>query len=59
MHGNVFEFCLEWSKVNIDRKKRGGNWDSVANNCRSVSFSAENPASRVERNGFRIFCVLP
>jgi hypothetical protein len=59
MHGNVFEFCLEWHKVNKDRKKRSGNWDSIPSNCRSLSYSAESPGSRVRRNGFRLFCVLP
>ncbi|MDD3545798.1 MAG: formylglycine-generating enzyme family protein [Kiritimatiellae bacterium] len=59
MHGNVFEFCLEWHTVNIDRKKRSGNWDSIATNCRSAAYSAESPSGRVERNGFRLFYVLP
>ncbi|MDD3544361.1 MAG: formylglycine-generating enzyme family protein [Kiritimatiellae bacterium] len=59
MHGNVFEFCLEWHTVNKDRKKRSGNWDSIATNCRSAAYSAESPGGRVERNGFRLFCVLP
>jgi formylglycine-generating enzyme required for sulfatase activity len=56
MHGNVFEWCLDWLKVGEERVMRGGSWFHNANYCRSASRSG-GPDGWHSYRGFRVVLV--
>jgi len=68
MHGNVYEWCLDWyeedlgtepatnptgSKEAPDRVIRGGSWLNIAWRCRSADRIRYNPGNRDDYVGFR------
>ena len=72
MHGNVWEWCLDWygtySEPVIDppgrasgsnRVRRGGGWSDNAMSCRSAGRGVYNPDSRYRIYGFRLSWTLP
>ncbi len=72
MHGNVWEWCLDWyaatapgsvDPVGADsgsgRVVRGGGWGSSARNCRSAIRSSNSPGNRSFSGGFRLSRTLP
>jgi len=70
MHGNVFEWCLDWwdgsayspadatnpvgDATGSYRVLRGGNWDYKAGNCRSAVRSSNRPSVNYSNIGFRV-----
>jgi formylglycine-generating enzyme required for sulfatase activity len=69
MHGNVWEFCLDWfhdditllnGRVNITASSwkvgRGGAWYLEAMHCRSAQRYKLSPNARDESYGFRLAC---
>ena len=71
-HGNVWEWCLDWSadlstSAVVDPKgassgskrvRRGGSWNSVAHYCRSARRGTEPPSARNSGIGFRLVCAF-
>ncbi|MDA3790869.1 MAG: formylglycine-generating enzyme family protein [Desulfobacula sp.] len=71
MHGNVYEWCLDWNGnyppgAEIDPKgpssegtrvSRGGSWSSNARSCRSADRYGLTPDYRNYRLGFRLVLV--
>ena len=71
MHGNVWEWCLDWAAGNIselngavnlkpsgNRIVRGGAWYNDAHLCRSAFRNPYNPSTAHETIGFRIACSV-
>ncbi len=70
MHGNVFEWCLDWmgdygtgvatnpvGPVSGEtRVVRGGSWNSAARYCRAAYRKGYAPASSSQLVGFRLCC---
>ncbi len=69
MHGNVWEWCLDWEKKNYDnvavedpqgastgtyRVWRGGCWRTNAGECRSAYWHRESPSYKKAYIGFRV-----
>ena len=72
MHGNVWEWCLDWSgsyhgtasdpdgaASGSGRMRRGGSWCSNAGECRSASRAGSYPEFRNSSVGFRAVLTLP
>ena len=72
MHGNGWEWCLDWSGTypgtvtdplgaasGFNRVLRGGRWGSSASGCRSASRSVHFPYDRSGGVGFRAASTLP
>jgi len=71
MHGNVYEWCLDWSgeyggnavdpkgaSDGTNRDQRGGGWKLIAQYCRSSYRSGDRPfANGSNQVGFRVFLV--
>jgi formylglycine-generating enzyme required for sulfatase activity len=75
MHGNVWEWCLDWTigkaydsadatnpvgdATGLGRVVRGGCWNEYADNCRSALRYVYKPSSLIPLVGFRIVFLPP
>ena len=70
VHGNVWEWCLDWhadditalngavnSGSGVYRAGRGGSWNYAAGYCRSAFRYYVPPARRLNETGFRLVCT--
>ena len=72
MHGNAWEFCLDFFKADVtklggavctagdnsNRIVRGGNYDTGAQGCRSARRNSYVPANRSNGMSFRVVCPV-
>ena len=54
MHGNLWEWCLDWRASKSHRVIRGGSWDNHINLCCSNFRGSYNAGSRCPNIGFRL-----
>ena len=72
MHGNVYEWCLDWHASVLtggtdpkgagsgsNRVRRGGSWNAIASSCSSAYRTNLSPGSRSNNIGFRLVRILP
>lgn len=58
MHGNVYEWCLDWHTVGYSRVGCGGGWISSADGCTSSCWFSNPPSSVDNYFGFRLVRTL-
>lgn len=71
MHGNVWEWCLDWTgstpsgqdpvgkSSGTNRRCRGGSWGGTAEKSGLTKTYADEPSSYSSYKGFRIFRTVP